>query len=141
VATVFDEVYPMIRFGTGDLSYFTDEPCQCGRTTHRLARMLGRLDQVTKVKGMFIHPDNADEVAAKFPEIDRYQVVVTRDAHVDQMTFTLELKEGYEATEELAKRIEEAVPVSMRVRGKVEFIERGTLPKEYKKIDDRRKWD
>lgn len=56
------------------------------------------------------------------------------------MTFTLELKEGYEATEELAKRIEEAVPVSMRVRGKVEFVERGTLPKEYKKIDDRRKW-
>ena len=141
VATVFDKVYPMIRFGTGDLSYYTDEPCPCGRTTQRLVKILGRLDQVTKVKGMFIHPGNADEVAAKIPEIERYQVVVTREAHVDQMTFTVELKEGYHPTEELTSRIEAAIPVSMRVRGNVKFIERGTLPKDYKKIDDRRKWD
>jgi phenylacetate-CoA ligase len=141
VATVFDEVYPMIRFGTGDLSYYTDEPCPCGRSTHRLVKILGRLDQVTKVKGMFIHPNNADEVAAKFPEIDRCQVVVTRHAHVDRMSFTVELKRGCEGTEELASRIEAAIPISMRVRGKVEFMERGTLPKEFKKIDDRREWD
>jgi phenylacetate-CoA ligase len=141
VATVFDEVYPMIRFGTGDLSYYTEEPCPCGRTTHRLVKILGRLDQVTKVKGMFIHPGNADEVAGKFPEVDRYQVVVSREAHADQMTFTIELKEGIEPTEELARRIEAVIPSSMRVRGKVQFIERGTLPKEYRKIDDTRKWD
>ncbi|MBW2019552.1 MAG: AMP-binding protein [Deltaproteobacteria bacterium] len=141
VATIFDQVYPMIRFGTGDLSYFTDEPCPCGRTANRLVKILGRLDQVTKVKGMFIHPDNADEVAARFPEISRYQVVVTREAHVDQMTFAIELKEGVEATEALAKRIESAIPNSMRVRGKVTFIERGTLPEDYKKIDDRRRWN
>jgi phenylacetate-CoA ligase len=141
VATVFDEVYPMIRFGTGDISYFTDEPCQCGRTAKRLVKILGRLDQVTKVKGMFIHPGNADEVVAKFPEIDRYQVVVSRESHVDQMTFTVELKEGLEPADELAKRIEAAIPESMRVRGKVKFVDRGTFPKDYKKIDDRRKWD
>jgi phenylacetate-CoA ligase len=141
VATVFDEVYPMIRFGTGDLSCYTDELCPCGRTAQRLVKILGRLDQVTKVKGMFIHPSNADEVATKFPEIDRYQVVVTREAHVDQMTFAVELKEGYEATRELANRIEAAIPNIMRVRGKVSFLDGGTLPKEYDKIDDRRKWD
>lgn len=141
VATVFDEVYPMIRFGTGDLSFYTDEPCPCGRTAHRLVRILGRLDQVTKVKGMFIHPSNADEVASKFPEIDRWQVLVTREAHMDQMTFAVELKEGCEATDELAGRIEAAIPGSMRVRGKVTFLERGSLPEAYKKIDDRRKWD
>jgi phenylacetate-CoA ligase len=141
VATVFDKVYPMIRFGTGDLSYYTDEPCPCGRTAHRLVKILGRLDQVTKVKGMFVHPSNADEVAAKFPEIERYQVVVSRDAHIDKMTFTVELKEGVEPSEELSRRIEAAVPQSMRVRGDVEFVNRGTFPKEYKKIDDRRKWD
>jgi len=141
VATVFDEVYPMIRFGTGDLSYYTDEPCPCGRTAHRLVKILGRLDQVTKVKGMFIHPGSADEVAAKFSEIDRYQLVVTREVHVDQMTFTVELKEGVEATENLAKRIEAAIPNCMHVRGKVRFLDRGTLPKEYKEVDDRRKWD
>lgn len=141
VATVFDEVYPMIRFGTGDLSYFTDEPCQCGRTSNRLVKILGRLDQVTKVKGMFIHPGNADEVAAKFPEIDKYQVVVSREAHVDQMTFTIELKEGVEPVEELAGRIEAAIPESMRVRGKVKFVQKGTIPEGHKKIDDTRKWD
>jgi phenylacetate-CoA ligase len=141
VATVFDKAYPMIRFGTGDLSHYTDEPCPCGRTAHRLVKILGRLDQVTKVKGMFIHPSNADEVATKFPEIDRYQVVVTREAHVDQMTFAVELVEGCETTDELARRIEAAIPSSMRVRGKVTILDRGTLPEEYRKIDDRRKWD
>jgi phenylacetate-CoA ligase len=104
-------------------------------------KILGRLDQVTKVKGMFIHPSNADEVAARFPEIDRYQVVVTREAHVDQMTLVVELKEGVEASEALAKRVEAAIPTSMRVRGRVRFLDRGTLPEEYKKIDDRRKWE
>jgi phenylacetate-CoA ligase len=141
VATVFDEVYPMIRFGTGDLSYFTDEPCPCGRTTHRLVRILGRLDQVTKVKGMFIHPGNAEEVAARFPEIDRWQVVVTREGHTDQMTFCVELKKGCRADKDLERRIAEAIPISMRVRGKVQFLERGTLPEEYKEIEDKRTWD
>ena len=141
VATVFDEAYPMIRFGTGDLSYFIEDPCPCGRTTHRLVKILGRLDQVTKVKGMFIHPGNAEEVANKFPEIECWQVVVTREGHVDQMTFCAELKAGCEAAEGLAERIEAAIPTSMRVRGKVEFIDRGTLPKDCKKIDDQRKWD
>lgn len=141
VATVFDEVYPMIRFGTGDLSYFADEPCRCGRTSNRLVKILGRLDQVTKVKGMFIHPGNADEVAAKFPEIDRYQVVVSREGHVDHMTFSVELKEGIDPAEELARRIETSIPQHMRVRGKVKFVDRGTLPKDYRKIDDMRKWD
>jgi phenylacetate-CoA ligase len=141
VATVFDEVYPMIRFGTGDLSSYTDEPCPCGRTAYRLGKILGRLDQVTKVKGMFIHPSNADEVASQFPEIDRYQVVVTREAHVDQMEFAVELKAGHEPTETLAERIEQAIPGSMRVRGKVTFLKTGTLPEEYKVIEDRREWD
>jgi phenylacetate-CoA ligase len=141
VATVFDEVYPMIRFGTGDLSYTVDEPCPCGRTAHRLVKILGRLDQVTKVKGMFVHPSNAQEVASKFSEIDRYQVVVTREAHVDQMVFTVELKAGHEPTDELAGQIEAAIPESMRVRGKVRFLKAGTLPEEYKVIEDRREWD
>jgi len=141
VATVFDEVYPMIRFGTGDLSYVTDEPCPCGRTANRLVKIVGRLDQVTKVKGMFIHPGNADEMAARFSEIDRYQVVVDRQGHVDQMTFIIELKAGVEMSEDLLGRIEAAIPQAMRVRGKVQCVARGTLPRDFKKIDDRRKWE
>jgi phenylacetate-CoA ligase len=78
---------------------------------------------------------------ARFPEIDRYQVVVTREAHVDQMTLVVELQEGVEASDVLAKRIEAAIPSSMRVRGRVRFVDRGTLPEKYRKIDDRRKWE
>lgn len=141
VATVFDKVYPMIRFGTGDLSTVTEDPCPCGRTGPRIVKILGRLDQVTKVKGMFIHPGNADEVAARFSEIDRYQVVVDRQGHVDQMVFVVELQEGIEPTDGLCERIETAIPQSMRVRGKVQFVERGTLPEGFKKIDDRRTWE
>ncbi|MBA4369504.1 MAG: phenylacetate--CoA ligase [Desulfobacterium sp.] len=141
VTTVFDEAYPMIRFGTGDLSYYTDEPCACGRTSGRLVKILGRLDQVTKVKGMFIHPGNVDEVAARFDEIRDCQVVVTREGHLDQMIFRAVLAEDVTPSDDLAKRIESAIPESMRVRGKVEFIERKTLPEKYSKIDDQRKWE
>ncbi|MFH2064896.1 MAG: AMP-binding protein [Pseudomonadota bacterium] len=141
VTTVFDEVYPMIRFGTGDLSYYTDEPCPCGRTAGRLVKILGRLDQVTKVKGMFIHPGNVDDVAAKFDEIENCQVVVTREGHVDRMTLKVVLAKGILPSHDLAKRIESAIPESMRVRGKVEFIDRGTLPEKFSKIDDQRKWE
>ena len=91
VATVFNTTYPLIRFGTGDLSYFTDEPCPCGRTTSRLVKIVGRVDQVTKVKGMFIHPGQAAEVAGRFDVISRFQVVVTRDQHKDHMAFQVEL--------------------------------------------------
>jgi phenylacetate-CoA ligase len=141
VVTVFDKVYPMIRFGTGDLSYVTESTCPCGRTSKRLVKILGRLDQVTKVKGMFIHPGNADEVVAKFPEIVRYQVVITREAHRDQMTFHIELEDGVEASEGLAQRIGAAIPESMRVRGSITFVEKGTLPEDGKKIVDQRTWD
>ncbi|MBW2108998.1 MAG: AMP-binding protein [Deltaproteobacteria bacterium] len=141
VATVFDKVYPMIRFGTGDLSYITDEPCACGRTNPRIVKILGRLDQVTKVKGMFIHPGNADDVAARFEEIERYQVVVDRRGHVDEMTFVVELKPGVEPSDALRQRIEAAIPQAMRVRGKVRFVSPGTLPEDLKKIDDRRTWE
>jgi phenylacetate-CoA ligase len=141
VATVFDEVYPMIRFGTGDLSYYTDEPCPCGRTAQRLVKILGRLDQVTKVKGMFIHPGNAAEVAARFPEIARYQVQVTREGHTDQMVFAVELKAGTPPSPELAGRIEAAIPEHLRVRGQVTFMPAGSLAADGGVIEDRRKWD
>jgi len=93
VATTFNKIYPLIRFGTGDLSILTETPCACGRTSPRLIKILGRVDQGTKVKGLFIHPGQADEVASKHPEIEKYQVLVTRSEHKDEMTFRIELKE------------------------------------------------
>jgi phenylacetate-CoA ligase len=130
----------MIRFGTGDLSTFTDLPCPCGRTGLRLGKLLGRIDQVTKVKGMFIHPAGVAEVAARFPEIGRFQVVVTREGHSDQMTFLAELREEVVATPDLEKRIEAAIPEALRVRGKAVVLASGGLPEKYPPIEDLRNW-
>lgn len=141
VATVFNKTYPLIRFGTGDLSFYTDEPCPCGRTTPRLVKIVGRVDQVTKVKGMFIHPGQADEVARKFAEIDRYQIVVTRADHKDIMTFQAELKPVDTDLDKLKTQVEKAVQEILRLRAEVVFLPAGTLPAQYKKIEDRRTWE
>jgi phenylacetate-CoA ligase len=140
VATVFDPVYPMIRFGTGDLSTFTDAPCPCGRTGPRLGKLLGRIDQVTKVKGMFIHPAGVAEVAARFPEIGRFQMVVTREGHSDRMTLMAELREDAAASPDLEKKIEAAIPEVLRVRGKAVILKRGGLSENAPPIEDRRSW-
>ncbi|MFZ5572919.1 MAG: phenylacetate--CoA ligase family protein [Thermodesulfobacteriota bacterium] len=141
VTTVFDRAYPLVRFGTGDLSFLTEEPCPCGRTTSRLVKIMGRLDQVTKVKGMFIHPSGAAEVAAKFPEIAAYQVVVTRENHVDRMTFHIATVADITPDKALAERIAAAIPQSMRVRGEVCFVEREAIPENEPRIVDKRQWD
>ncbi|MBF0496498.1 MAG: AMP-binding protein [Deltaproteobacteria bacterium] len=141
VCTVFNHVYPLIRFGSGDLAYYTDEPCVCGRTTPRIVKIVGRVDQVTKVKGMFIHPGQAAEVAKNFPEISRYQIVVTRQEHKDIMTFVAELTEESGDTVGLAEKIAEFMPSILRIRGEVRFVPQGTIPAGAKTIDDQRVWD
>ncbi len=141
VGTCFNKVYPLIRFGTGDLSYYNDEPCPCGRTSHRLVKIIGRVDQVTKVKGMFIHPGLVDAVAAKFPEICACQVVVTRERHQDKMLFRAELTEICGEPQELKGRVALALQDILRVRGEVEFLSRGAIPGGAKKIEDKRTWE
>ncbi|KMY65957.1 hypothetical protein AAU61_18385 [Desulfocarbo indianensis] len=138
-ATVFNKTYPLIRFGTGDLSAFTWEKCACGRTSPKLTRIMGRVDQVTKIKGMFVHPGGVQQVAQKFPQVMAYQLVVTRQAHRDVMTLVCELAEG--ENQELKLRMEAAMKEVLRVSGQVDFAEPGTLPQGCKIIDDRRTWD
>ncbi len=141
VGTCFNRVYPLIRFGTGDLSYYTEEPCPCGRTTGRLVKILGRLDQLTKVKGMFIHPNLVEEVARRFPEICRCRLVVTREAHQDRMVFEGELACPVSDPQILLDRIRGALQEILRLRGEVAILSPGTLPKEGKIIEDRRSWE
>src|SRR4030066_1920535 len=141
VATTFNKVYPLIRFGTGDLSILTETPCPCGRTSPRLIKILGRVDQVTKVRGLFVHPGQADEVAAKHREIARYQVVVTRKEHKDEMTFRVELKEETLQPEKLKEEMEKSIRDVMKVRGEVQFVPKGTIPDGARKIDDQRTWE
>jgi phenylacetate-CoA ligase len=141
VATTFNKVYPLIRFGTGDLSILTETPCPCGRTSPRLIKILGRVDQVTKVRGLFVHPGQADEVASKHPQIAKYQVAVTRKEDKDEMTFRIELKEEVSDAGKLKEEIEKSIRDVMKVRGEVQFVPKGTIPDGAKKIDDQRTWE
>jgi phenylacetate-CoA ligase len=141
VVTTFSKIFPMIRFATGDLSYLNQERCPCGRTSVRLGRILGRTDQVTKVWGIFIHPWQVDEVMAKFLEVVNYQIVVTRKEYRDQMTIYIELKEAIADQIGLKRRVEREMEEILKVKGQVEFVQRGGIPDRAKKIDDRRIWE
>ena len=141
VATTFNKVYPLIRFGTGDLSVLTETLCPCGRTSPRLVKILGRVDQATKVRGLFVHPGQVDEVAAKHREIARYQVGVTRKEHKDEMTYRVELKEETLQPEKLKEEIEKSIRDVMKVRGDVQLVPKGTIPDGAKKIADQRTWE
>jgi phenylacetate-CoA ligase len=140
VATVNHRTYPMIRFATGDLTVLTDEPCPCGRTAPRMLGWRGRADEVTKVRGMFIHPRQVDEVAARARGLARWQVVVGREGHQDTLTFRAELAPGAEGGA-VSGVVEAAIRDVMKLRGSVEVVPAGTIPEGAKKIADERKWD
>jgi phenylacetate-CoA ligase len=140
VATVNNATYPMIRFGTGDLTVITDEPCRCGRTSARMLGWRGRADEVTKVRGMFIHPRQADEVAARAPGVARFQVVVGREGHNDTLTFRVELAAGAESAT-VRQALEAAIRDVMKLRGGVDIVAAGTIEDSGRKIVDERKWD
>ncbi len=138
VVTTFNRMYPLIRFGTGDLSVLDLGPCGCGRTTPRLSRILGRADDVTKIRGMFVHPSQLDAVMAEMPGISRYQLVVRRKGFEDDLVLRVESDGG---AEEQAVRLEARVREVIKLRARVEVVPAGTLPAEGKKIIDERTWD
>jgi len=139
VVSVFRPDMPMVRFATGDLTYVTEEQCPCGRTAPRLVRIVGRADQVTKVRGMFVHPAEVDGVMARFPGIKGWRMTVTREGHQDQLTCTVEV-EG-EAEEGFASRLTEALRDRIKVRADVRIVPPDTIPPGAKKIEDRRVWE
>ena len=141
VATVFNKSYPLIRFGTGDLSALTYEPCECGRTAPKLTRIMGRVDQMTKVKGMFVHPSGVQQIGAKFPEIAACRLVVERAENKDVMTLACELADESARSQELKARIQDSLKEVLRVSGRVAFAPKGSLPDDGKLIEDKRVWD
>jgi phenylacetate-CoA ligase len=141
VVTCFNKAYSLIRFGTGDLSYYDDTPCGCGRTAARLPRLVGRVDQATKVKGVFIHPSQTDHVISLYPEITNYRVVIDRGEKGDEMTFRVELSNSAIDREAFAGSFKQTIRELMKLRGEVEIVPSGTIPEGAKKIDDQRKWD
>lgn len=141
VVTLPNATYPLVRFGTGDLSLFTDEPCPCGRSSSRLVRIVGRIDQVTKVKGMFVHPEQVGQIEKKIPEVESLRLVITRVGHEDQMTIEAALKSAATHSDEIATRISEVAREVTRLRGEVVFVDGADPAGEERKIVDKRKWE
>ncbi len=139
VVSVLNPDYPLIRFATGDLSAILRGRSPCGRTNVRIKGWMGRADQTTKVRGMFVHPVQVGQAAARHPEIVKARLVVENPDGADRMVLRCELKEpGGDA---LRDRIGGSVQKVCRLRGEVAFVEPGTLPDDGVVIDDRRRYE
>jgi phenylacetate-CoA ligase len=137
VVTTLNPDYPLIRFGTGDLSAVLTGICPTGRTNTRIKGWMGRADQTTKIRGMFVHPKQVDEVVKRFPELQRARLVVSGEMANDVMTLKVESASTDAA---LSARVGEAIRDITKLRGTVELHAPGSLPNDGKVIDDIRSY-
>ena len=143
VVTSFSPHYPMIRFGTGDLSAVLEGVSPCGRTNVRIRGWLGRADQATKVRGLFVHPQQVAAAIARHPEVRRARLVVSGEMANDQMTLLCEVAgapEGAAATG-LAERIGQSIRETTQLRSEVRLVPPSSLPNDGKVIEDTRNLD
>ena len=144
VATLFAPEYPLIRFGTGDLSAVMAGTSSCGRTNMRLKGWMGRADQTTKVKGMFVHPSQVADVIKRHPEVLKARLIVEQQDGIDVMTLNCEVADPDAAGASgspLQSHIAETIRSVCKLKGLVKFSIRGSLPNYGKIIDDIRKFD
>ena len=134
VVTTFNPDYPLVRFGTGDLSALLAGASPCGRTNLRIKGWMGRADQTTKIKGMFVHPGQIAQVVRRHPEIVRARLVVDNPALNDRMTLMCEVAGG--GSEALATAVAASIREVTKLRGEVAFLPNGALANDGKVIDD-----
>ncbi|MFU2488147.1 phenylacetate--CoA ligase family protein [Thauera sp. WH-1] len=139
VVTTFNPDYPLIRFGTGDLSAVLPGASPCGRSNLRIRGWMGRADQTTKVKGMFVHPGQIAQVVRRHPEITRARLVVDNPDLNDRMTLMCEVAGG--GSETLAGAIATSIRELTKLRGEVAFLPSGALANDGKVIDDVRVYE
>jgi len=140
VTVLANPVYPMIRFATGDLSALLPGISPCGRTNGRIRGWMGRADQTTKVKGMFVTPGQIAQVAARHPQIARARLEVTSENNLDAMVLKIEAR-GHVSTADgavLAKAVAETLQSVCKLRGHVEVVAAASLPNDGKVIADLR---
>jgi len=133
LVTSFNKAYPLIRFATGDLSAALDGISPCGRTAPRIKGWMGRADQTTKVKGMFVHPEQVAAVLKQHPEIEKARLVVTLADGAD--TMTLKCESGGDVD---ADAVADTLRVECKLRGAVDLVAPGSLPNDGKVIEDAR---
>lgn len=137
VVTTLNPDYPLIRFGTGDLSAVLPGQCPTGRTNTRIKGWMGRADQTTKVRGMFVHPGQVAQIAKRFPQVLRARLVVSGEMANDQMVLQVETNETAEG---LARLLGDAIREVTKLRGDVQMVAPGTLPNDGKVIEDARSY-
>ena len=138
VVTSLNPTYPLIRFGTGDLSAVLPGTCPTGRTNVRIKGWMGRADQTTKIRGMFVHPGQVDQIAKRFPEVLRARLVVTGEMANDSMT--LKVESACSGPDNLSAKLMEAIRDVTKLRGQVEVLPPGALPNDGKVIEDARSY-
>ena len=138
VVTVFNPDYPLLRFGTGDLSAILSGASPCGRTNTRIKGWMGRADQTTKVRGMFVHPSQIAEIVKRFPEMEKARLVVSSIDHQDQMTLHCEIAEHSDI---LSEQIVNCAREVCKLRADVVLESPGTLANDGVVIEDARTYD
>ena len=137
VVTTFNKDYPLIRFGTGDLSAVLPGTSPCGRTNTRIKGWMGRADQSTKVRAMFVTPGQVAEILKRHPEVAKARLVVEGEAGNDRMTLKCEARKRFPGMEEgLVASIRDVT----KLRGEVVLVDPGSLPNDGKVIEDLRKY-
>ena len=139
VVTSPNEVYPLVRLATGDLSAWNREPCRCGRTSPRLVGFLGRVGEGVKVKGMFVHPRELAAALGPEPSVGRYQAVVTEGADgQDVLTVRIEAAPGCTLDAAQMDRLSARIREAVKVRAGVEGVVAGTIPEDARALVDAR---
>jgi phenylacetate-CoA ligase len=135
VVTTLNPDYPLIRFATGDLSAAMEGASPCGRTNMRIRGWMGRADQTTKIKGMFVRPEQVAALVARHAGIGRARVIASREGEADVMTVRIEAAEG--APEQFEGTVREV----LKLKGRVEVVPPGSLPNDGKVIEDARSYE
>jgi phenylacetate-CoA ligase len=142
VTPLHNKTWGLIRFGTGDMSSYITEPCPCGRTANKLTGIVGRTGDAVKVRGMFVVAKQAEQAVMSFKQVSRFQMVVGRRQHRDEMTLKVELKDKAVSNKRLIEDLHKAIQDICRVKvDKIEFVEKGTIPEKRPIIADERTWE
>ena len=135
VVTTLNPDYPLIRFATGDLSAALPGSSPCGRTNMRIKGWMGRADQTTKIKGMFVRPEQVADFVAKHPEVAKARVVASREGEMDALTVQIE------STKDDVECYVASAADSLKLKGRIEIVALGSLPNDGKVIDDQRSYE